>query len=207
MAEIATQLFTPDIINDALTYHEYRSLIDELLENNQVTGKKQSQGLVEYTEMNVHRMNRLDKRTELNDSLKEALKGIDNNMIWMVLTEGWCGDAAQNLPVINKMAEESPKVELRFILRHEHEKIMDEYETNGARSIPKLIALDAESLEELGSWGPRPEEAQRLVYKEWIDNYPRKEWAEKLHKWYADSKTQDLQEEFEELVKQWDKNA
>lgn len=204
MAEVAEQLFTPEIVENALSYKAYRTLIDELLEDGKVTGDKQSEALAEYTKMNVHRMNRLDKRTELNDSLKQKLEALDTEMIWLVLTEGWCGDAAQNVPVINKIAEESPNIELGFLLRHQYEAIMDQYETNGARSIPKLIALDAENLKELGTWGPRPAEAQRLVYEEWIDNLPRKEWAEKLHKWYAENGTQDIQEEFEELITEWE---
>lgn len=204
MAETSEQLFTPETVENALIYQEYRTLIDDLLEEGKVTGDKQSEALVEYTKMNVHRMNRIDKRTELNDSLKQKLKDLDREMVWLVLTEGWCGDAAQNVPAINRIAEESDKIQLGFLLRHEHEEIMDHYETNGARSIPKLIALDAETLDELGTWGPRPREAQRLVYEEWIDNLSRKEWAEKLHKWYADNKTRDLQEEFEELITDWD---
>ncbi|MDX1637867.1 MAG: thioredoxin family protein [Balneolaceae bacterium] len=203
MAQTAEQLITPDIVENALNYDQYRKLIDDLLEEDKVTGENQSEALTEYTKMNVHRMNRLDKRTEIRESLKKTLKELDRDMIWLVLTEGWCGDAAQNVPVINKMAEQSERVDLRFILRHRHEDIMDEYETNGARSIPKLIALDVETLEELGSWGPRPEEAQHLVYDEWIDNYPRKEWAKKLHKWYAENRTEDIQKEFESLVCKW----
>lgn len=203
MPETAEQLFTPEIVKNALSYNEYRTLIDDLLEEGKVTGEKQSEGLTKYTKINVHRMNRLDKRTELNDSLKQKLNDLDREMVWLVLTEGWCGDAAQNVPVINKIAEESDNIELGFILRHQHEDIMDAYQTNGARSIPKLIALDADTLEELGTWGPRPAEAQRLVYDEWIDNLPRKEWAEKLHKWYAENGTQDIQQEFEELISTW----
>ncbi|MFH5883738.1 thioredoxin family protein [Halalkalibaculum sp. DA3122] len=203
MAEVAEQLFTPEIVENALTYQSYRSLIDELLEEGKVTGDRQSEALAEYTKMNVHRMNRLDKRTELQESLKETLRDLDTEMTWLVLTEGWCGDAAQSLPVIAKIANESPNIELGLLLRHQYEAIMDHYETDGARSIPKLIALEPETLSELGSWGPRPEEAQRLVYDKWMDSYSRKEWARKLHKWYADNGTQDIQEEFEVLIERW----
>lgn len=193
---------TPDVINDAMSYDEYRNLIDDLLAKGRSTGGRDSESIVDYTKMNVHRMNRLDNYTEIKDSLKTRLNEIDRNWIWLVLTEGWCGDAAQNIPPIKKMAEISPGIELKLILRDEHPEIMDEYLTDGTRSIPKLIALDAETLEEIGTWGPRPKTAQNLV-QEWKHKYDKKTWAKKLHKWYAENKTRDIQEEFETLIEEW----
>ena len=60
----------------------------------------------------------------------------------MVLTEGWCGDAAQVLPVINKIASLSDFIDLKIILRDEHEELMNKFLTNGSKSIPKLVAID-----------------------------------------------------------------
>ncbi|MDX1617798.1 MAG: thioredoxin family protein, partial [Balneolaceae bacterium] len=196
---------TPEIIENAMSYEEYRQLIDDLLEEGKTTGEKQSEGRTRYTRMNVQRMNRLDKTTELSETLLETLDDLDSEWIWLVLTEGWCGDAAQNVPVIHKIAEASPDITLRFILRDEHPEIMDEYLTDGTRSIPKLIALEADTLEEIGTWGPRPESAQNLV-QEWKENYSKKEWAEKLHKWYAENKTRDIQSEFESLIEEWNES-
>lgn len=199
---VQESVITPDVIKNAMSYDEYRQLINELLEEGKTTGPRQSEGLTRYTRMNVHRMNRLDKTTELKQGLKEKLEDLDREWTWLVLTEGWCGDAAQNVPVFNKIAEASPKIRLRFILRDENPEIMDEYLTYGTRSIPKLIALDSDTLEELGTWGPRPAAAQHLVQK-WKDQFSKKEWAEKLHKWYADNGTQRIQSEFEELIEEW----
>ncbi len=198
------QLITRELVNEAFTYRQYRELIDKLLERGRTTGDNQSEEIIDYTRMNVQRMNRLDKQIELNDSLKKELQEVSTNWIWLVLTEGWCGDAAQNIPAINKMAEVSSNIELKLILRDENPEIMDEYLTNGSRSIPKLICLDAETLEELGTWGPRPQSIQEKAM-EWKEDpeISKEEWAEKLHKWYADNKTLEQQEEFEELIKEW----
>ncbi len=154
--------------------------------------------------MNVHRMNRLDKQTVLKPKLKEALKSVDQKWIWLVLTEAWCGDAAQNIPVIAKMADQNDQIDLKLILRDKHLDIMDQYLTNGGRSIPKLICLDAEILDEIGSWGPRPEEVQEKAMKWKNDSeISNKEWGKKLHKWYADNGTEDIQAEFAELINEW----
>ena len=195
---------TRELIEEAFTYNQYRQLIDKLLERERTTGDKDSEEIIHYTRMNVQRMKRQDKQISLNESLKEKLENLGSNWIWLVITEGWCGDAAQNIPVINKMAEAAPNIELKFILRDEHPEIMDQYLTDGSRSIPKLVCLDAESLEEIGTWGPRPAVIQEKAMQ-WKDDpeISKEEWAEKLHKWYADNKTEEQQKEFEQLIEEW----
>jgi hypothetical protein len=207
MSSITTTVITPEIISKAMDYDEYRRMIDELLAQDKTTGDNHSEEMVHYTRMNVQRMNRLDKRVELADLLAEELNEIDKDWVWLVLTEAWCGDAAQNIPAIKKIADESENIEIKFILRDEHLDIMDEYLTNGGRSIPKLICLDADTLEEIGTWGPRPEAAQKKAM-EWKDNedISKEEWAKKLHKWYKKDKTKELQSEFKELVSEWKKD-
>ena len=204
MSITTEQVITPDIIEQAMSYDEYRSMIDTLLDEGKTTGTNHSEAMIDYTKMNVQRMNRLDKRANLSDSLKEKLENMDRKLIWVVLTEAWCGDAAQNVPVIAKMAEQSENIELKLILRDENLDIMDEYLTSGGRSIPKLVCLEADSLEEIGAWGPRPELAQKKAM-EWKDNpdISKEQWAKKLHKWYAKNRTQEIQSEFEQLLGNW----
>lgn len=207
MESIAESVITPEIINEAMDYEEYREMIDELLEQGKTTGDNHSEEMVHYTKMNVQRMNRLDKRVELDDSLLKELKELDEKWVWLVLTEAWCGDAAQNIPPIVKIAEESENIDINFILRDEHLDIMDEYLTNGGRSIPKLICLDAETLEEVFTWGPRPDAAQQKAM-EWKndESISKEEWAKKLHKWYAKDRANELQSEFYDLISKWNKN-
>ncbi|MCW9705998.1 thioredoxin family protein [Fodinibius salsisoli] len=204
MSQTAEQLVTPEIIADAMSYREYRTLIDDLLDQGKTTGSNHSEAMLNYTKMNVQRMRRLDKQLELTSSLKKQIQSVDEDWVWLVLTEAWCGDAAQNIPGIAKMAEQNDHIELKFILRDEHLDIMDEYLTNGGRSIPKLICFDADTLEEIGTWGPRPGEFQQKAM-EWKDDpeISKKEWAKKLHKWYADDKGKTLQADFETLIAQW----
>lgn len=204
---ISEQVITPEVISEALSYKEYRRMIDDLLKDEKTTGTNHSDDMIEYTKMNVHRMKRLDKQVPLSNSLKEKLQNVQERWIWLVLTEAWCGDAAQNIPVVAKMAEENENIELKLILRDEHLEIMDEYLTpkhRGGRSIPKLVCLDAETLEEKGSWGPRPDSIQQKAM-EWKNDpdISMEEWAEKLHSWYAKNKTQEIQSEFEKLVEEW----
>jgi hypothetical protein len=60
-----------------------------------------------------------------------ALQALQQEYIWIVISEGWCGDAAQLLPVFDKMAEQSEgKIELRIVLRDENEELMSHFLTN-----------------------------------------------------------------------------
>ena len=204
MSSTTERLISPEVIESAMSYETYRQLIDRLLDEDKTTGDNHSEAMINYTKLNVQRMKRLDKQIQLSEDLTTALQQVDRNWIWLVLTEGWCGDAAQNVPVIAKMADQSKSIDLKFILRDEHLDIMDEYLTNGGRSIPKLVCLDAETLEEIGTWGPRPGTFQQQAM-EWKDDpeISKEEWAEKLHKWYAADKGETLQADFLALINEW----
>lgn len=193
------------VLEKSFTYDEYRDLTEKLLAEGKTTGENHSESMLHYTKINLFRMKRLDKTSSLDSRLEEALGRLDRKLFWLVLTEAWCGDAAQNLPIINKMVQATPNIEMRLILRDENLDIMDQFLTDGkSRSIPKLISLDAETHELLGTWGPRPATVQKL-YKELSSqpdfNYP--EAAERIHKWYADNKNEEIQQEFLELLEKW----
>ncbi|TDD78453.1 thioredoxin family protein [Flavobacterium caseinilyticum] len=145
------------------SYIEYRKLITDLLIEKKSTGNEQSEDLTHYSELNETRMNRLDKTIKITEENSSALKSLKNEYIWLVISEGWCGDAAQLLPVINKMAVESGKIDLRIVLRDENEELMKLFLTNKKKSIPILIIVDKETGSVLGNWGPRPQAAADLV--------------------------------------------
>ena len=197
------EVITRETIAEAMTYEGYRGLIQERLANNQSTGTNHSEAMVGYTTLNEKRMKRLDKTTTLTDATMTALENIKQHQIWLVLTEGWCGDAAQTVPLMAKMASATDKVTLRLILRDTHLPIMDAFLTNGGRSIPKLIVLDAATLEVLGSWGPRPAAAQQLFLEAKAKpdfNYPQLQ--KDLQLWYTRDKSVSDQQELVALIEQ-----
>ncbi|MFN7119220.1 MAG: thioredoxin family protein [Saprospiraceae bacterium] len=198
------------ILDSAMTYTAYRQLTDELLAQNKTTGLNQSEALLHYTKLNVTRMNRLDKTTVLTADTLEKLADITEPQIWLVLTEAWCGDAAQVVPVMNKLAEANPNIILRFILRDENPAVMDAFLTNGTRSIPKLIAINPDTLEVFATWGPRPQVLQDILMpqlqeiKQIQDPELRKqrmdEWKTLAQSWYNKDKTQNTQADLLEAV-------
>ncbi len=190
-------------VEKSLTYAEYLKLIDDLLAQGKTTGENQSEEMFHYGKLNRQRMKRLEKTVELNESLKEKARGVSRKMIWLTITEGWCGDAAQNIPIIEKIAAENSNIETRYVLRDENLELMDKYLTNGGRAIPKLICLDAESLEEIGVWGSRPNIADDYFREMKAQGMEKPEMMEKMQRWYLQNGEQAIQNEFENLLSKW----
>src|SRR5215216_6981695 len=82
----------PSYAERGMSYDEYRRLINAFIIIGKSTAKKDSENLLEYSKLNVARMNRIDKTTEIIPELKDAVEQIDFPQTWLVLTEGWCGD-------------------------------------------------------------------------------------------------------------------
>jgi len=189
------------VVNNAISFEDYFQLSENLVKENKTSGAVQSEMLIDFTKLNFQRLKRNVKTNVLIPELAELISKINQKQTWLILVECWCGDVAQNLPIINKMVEQNDLLELKLIFRDENLPIIDAYLTNGGRSIPKLIILD-EHLNEIATWGPRPAAMQEKVmeYKHKENKEPYTEFAIEVHKWYAKNKTQDVQSEFIELI-------
>jgi len=194
-----------NIFDNGMNYSSYRELINLLFQEGKTTGDDHSEGMLHYTKMNNQRMNRVEKTTVLNDELIKAIANVKSNYNFLVISEGWCGDAAQILPVIEKIVGASNgKFTLKIVLRDKNLELMDNYLTNGGRAIPVLLVLDENKNPVLPKWGPRPQILQTLL-KQWKQEIEDAGLvAEQLHGWYAKDKTQATQVELTELLGQLD---
>ena len=194
--------------DQAISYEAYLEWIDQLLAENKTTGDNHSEAMIHYTVMNRHRMRRIEKYTDLRNDAAAALAEIASPQDWLVLTEAWCGDAAQSIPVMHLMAEQCENVRLRLLLRDEHADLMDRFLYKGkSRSIPRLIVMDSGSRTTLGVWGPRPAEAQKL-YESAVQepDFSYQEVAEEIQKWYANDRTEAIQRELTSLLRGIEQN-
>lgn len=194
------KFFRDEIPQQGMTYKEYKQKFIEEVNSTGVEKLVESEKeLFEYKKLNLVRSGRIDKSYYVSAELAAEIQNIKEKQLWMILTETWCGDSAQNLPYISKMAEKNTNIDLRIILRDSNPEIMDLYLTNGARSIPKLVAFDAEG-NELFTWGPRPKAAHELI-KQWkSEGIVKPELYEKLHLWYGRNRGRDIEAEFTELL-------
>ena len=150
--------------------------------------------------INFQRTSRLNKTFIPSDETKQLFSQIEAKQRWFVITESWCGDSAQNLPIIYKLASLCEKIDFKIILRNSNLEFMDLYLTDGKRSIPKLIVFD-ENDNELCRWGPRPVEAQNLFTKLKNEGVEKSEINKELHLWYGKNRGKEVEKEITELVK------
>ena len=173
----------------------------ELMKQGKSTGPVQNETRSNFTKINNQRMKRLDKQTRLSEEAVSLTGKVNKDFTWLVLTESWCGDAAQTLPVINKFSEVSDKIDLKVVLRDENDELMNQFLTDGNKSIPKLIVIENESKKVVSSWGPRSEEATRMIqdYKAKhgkVDDKIKKD----LQVWYNQDKGKQIEKEIVSLL-------
>lgn len=187
-------------LDKSFNYLQYRDLVTQSL--GREVFMVEGIDALPYIKMNDQRMKRLDKTVQITEKNASFLKHYNTKMLWIVLSEGWCGDAAHALPVLNKIAESSDAIELKIVFRDENEELMQHYLTNGGKSIPKLIAVSEDFSKELFTWGPRPAEAVQLV-QDLKAQYGgiTEEVKEALQKWYNDDKGISTQNELVALLK------
>lgn len=182
-----------------ISYSAYRGMIDRLLANGKVTGHTQSEAMQRYTELNIARMNKWDKHFTVSEEVALLLSRV-RPQNWLVISEGWCGDAAHVLPVLEKMAQASQAIDLRIVLRDENPALIDQYLTNGGKSIPKLIRIDASSGGELSNWGPRPQAAQNLMLSLKAAGTEKSEISKDLQIWYARDRGKSIEKEIAAIL-------
>lgn len=193
---------TEQVIENGFSYSEFVEFTEKLVEEKRTTGANQSEAYLDYTRMCLQRMNRWNKTAKVSAKMTHLMESIQESQIWLIITEAWCGDGAQSIPYLAKLAELNPKIKLRIIMRDEYPEIMDAYLTNGARSIPKLVAFTEDLKVELFTWGPKP-----LYLMNWHKEYKHDSkglsysgFLEEIHLWYAKNKNQDLEAELFPLI-------
>ena len=175
----------------SMGYEDYRLMVANLALEGKSTGSIQSQELGNYTLLNDQRMKRLDKTIKIDADSDSKIKEVDQKITWLVLTESWCGDAAQTIPVMNKIAGLNKNISLRLVLRDENLELMEQFLSNGAMAIPKLISIDDATGRIIGEWGSRPSTATNMVldYKKKHGNLTP-EFKQDLQLWYNKDKGQ-----------------
>ena len=201
-----TSLITSDLVASALTYEQYVELsTDRLAQGLSTTDDPHynTPEIIGFVKLNLHRMSRLHKLMGINPELRLVMARVPERWTWLVLTESWCGDAAQIVPVLHRMADESPYVEIKFLLRDQHPALMNAHLTNGGKSIPKLICVRMRDLTTVGTWGPRPAGLQALMDGWRTEKLALIDIVERAQRWYNDDRTQATQHELLALAASW----
>lgn len=188
-------------IDKGISYEDYRAMVSKHVAEGTSTGPTQTEALSQYTLLNDSRMRRLDKTTKVSKEITEKFENFKGNQTWIVLTESWCGDAAQTMPAMQKLAVLNDGIELKVLLRDDNLELMDQFLTNGGMSIPKLIIFDNDRNEVIADWGPRPSIATTMVndYKE-KNGALTPEFKKDLQVWYNRDKSQNTLNDLSQLI-------
>ena len=179
-------------------YNTYKETLISQVDNPDLNDENEIR-YFEYRKLNLQRSQRLEKYFVPSEELIRAIDDIEKPQVWMVITESWCGDSAQNIPVFVKAASLNSNITLRIIYRDQNPEIMDLYLTNGSRSIPKLVVFD-ENNHELFQWGPRPREAQELFNRLKNEGVLKSEINKELQLWYGKNRGKAVEKELVDLL-------
>src|SRR5688572_1577942 len=92
-------------LEGAMDYGTYRRLVGQLARQGRATGAVQLGPQIEYTKINDRRMARWDKTIVISELDRLKLEELKGDLLFVVLVESWCGDAAASLPIMAKLAE------------------------------------------------------------------------------------------------------
>lgn len=189
-----------ELLANALKYEVYFDLFKKKSEiTDTINLSEDEKEKLPNVKLNFQRSSRIHRTYKVDESIQSAIAKITKPQTWVLITESWCGDSAQNIPYIVEIAKLNPLIEIKIVLRDQNFEFMDLYLTNGTRSIPKLIAFDEDG-DELFQWGPRPKEAQELVARLKAEGKTKEEFLEQLHLWYGRNRGKELEKEILQLL-------
>jgi hypothetical protein len=185
-------------LQKGLTYAEYLVSWRESVLASMADLDKEARKRLYYARYNIERHDAARESYRPSDALLTAGSGVMEPQIWLLLTEDWCADSAFALPVIAAAAD-AASAELRILRRDEHPDVMDAYLSDGARSIPMLVAFSM-SGDELFRWGSRP---KALVARraDWAaEGKSKGELIAAAVEWYASGNLVEIDAELADLL-------
>lgn len=199
-----TRIITAQHLERGMAYEDFLADVSRQIEEGRDLPPEECDPYLDYMKLNRARMKRLYRDVQLIDGFKALQRSLQLPLTWVVLVEAWCGDVAQNLPIFAKIAHNVPEIHLVLLRRDKNLDVMDRYLTNGGRAIPKLICLQSKDLKELGTWGPRPQEAQQIMedYKTHPVG-PKDDVIKRIQLWYVKDRGMTLQRELLALLSHW----
>jgi hypothetical protein len=193
---------TSELLEGGFSYPQFVEFTEQLVQENRTTGANQSEEYLAYTRICLQRMIRWNKTSKVSEELALLIPQVNQPQVWVVITEAWCGDGAQSIPHLAKLADLNPNITLKIVLRDEHPDLIDAYLTNGNRSIPKLVAMTADLQQELFTWGPKPKYLLDLhaAFKQNSEGRSYSDFLDEVHLWYAKNKQKELESEIYPLI-------
>ena len=197
------QIINNELLRNSISYDDYFETFKKKAELTDIsTLSVEEKEKHPNVKLNFQRSSRIHRTYKVDEKISSIMSWINSPQTWVLITENWCGDSAQNIPYIVEIAKLNKLVDFKIVHRDDNLELMDMYLTNGTRSIPKLIVLK-ENEEEIFQWGPRPKEAQELVSLLKNQGKAKEEFLEQLHLWYGRNRGKALETELKILLESY----
>lgn len=183
-----------------MNFSTYTAYFQNILTTENPAAPYDNPDYLNYVKLNWSRMNRWLKHGTIFPEAKAVIENISAPQNWVVITEPWCGDAAHSVPFLHMLSELNPLINVSYELRDSEPFQINNYLTNGSKSIPKWIIRDEDG-NDLATWGPRPTVLQELHLQLKAENTPSEMAKTILQKWYNDDNGVTIQQEISALLK------
>lgn len=188
-----------DLYSKSISYNEYDELFERLNNEKRTTGIEQNENLINYIQLNWQRNKRVKKKIIPSDDVIQRINTNQTKSTIFVITEPWCGDSVFSLTPLGNIQQAGGDIDIRVILRDQEEDVINNYLTNGSKSIPKMILFRGKH--EVTTWGPRPKELSELIMKfKSTEGFTKEELAKKIQLWYNKDKGEQVFYELEKMI-------
>jgi hypothetical protein len=137
-------------------------------------------------------------RTQIPDSLAARARGAGKLRI-LVITEYGCSDSGNSVPVLARIVEAAPNLEMRLVNAATGRPWMERYRTpDGRAATPTVLVLDDE-FRIRSAWVEQPKELQAF----WLPIIARKESGERFGEkmaWYTKDEGRAIMRELVEAI-------
>jgi hypothetical protein len=126
------------------------------------SGKTYEEWLAVATDQNRAAMRQALAGQPLEPQVEALLGALPRPVHVLAIAEDWCGDVRRHVPVLQRLAQAAPQLEVRYITREQHKDVFVRFLTNGGEAIPKFVFLSDQYVE-CGNWGPMPAADRALI--------------------------------------------
>lgn len=109
------------------------------------------------------RWQRVYEQVHLHEDQRTLLAGFTRRLNALCLVGAWCGDCVEQGPILQRIAEGSPRcIDLRFLDRDEHPDVQSELSICGGNRVPVAVFL-SEDFHECARFGERTLSTYRVM--------------------------------------------
>jgi len=174
----------------SLSLEEFYQLVENELTDNQP--KMYETKYLTYIQDGKDLSDAIKKHLQIEKKFFNQIQKLSSLKFCMIL-EPWCLDACVLLPILEAISVIRPELEIRLYLRDSNEDLMNQFLTNGSKSIPIAFGLD-ENDEEIFRWGARTALAQKNMDAMLGQDFETKYKA--MKEWYLSDNGKSVQEEW-----------